>query len=213
MRKAVIFDLDGTLLDTLEDLTAAVNHILREYDCPLRTKQEVRKALGNGLERLLRLSVTDTIEKVQFQKMLAEFRTYYFAHCNEKTGAYPGIPELLTRLQQQGIAMAIVSNKAQPAVTELCRQYFGNYMQVAIGESAEIKRKPAPDTVVKAIEILGVSKEEAVYVGDSEVDKATADNVGMDCILVSWGFRDRPQLEALNPWNLVNSPKEILTIL
>ncbi len=212
-RKAVIFDLDGTLLDTLEDLTAAVNHVLEAYGYPRRTNQQVRKALGNGLERLLRLSLPDAIEEAKFQRMLGEFRPYYFAHCNEKTGAYPGIPELLGSLQQRGIAMAIVSNKAQPAVTELCRQYFGDYMETAIGESAAVKRKPAPDTVLKALEILGISKEDAVYVGDSEVDKATADNVGMDCILVSWGFRDRPQLEALKPWNLIDSPKEILNLL
>lgn len=212
-RKAVIFDLDGTLLDTLEDLAAAVNHILERYGYPLRTRAQVRKALGNGLERLLRLSVPDTIAEERFQKMLGEFRPYYFAHCNEKTCAFAGVPELLASLKQKGIAMAIVSNKAQPAVAELCRQYFAEYMETAIGESPDIRRKPAPDTVVKALELLGIHKEEAVYVGDSEVDKATADNVGMDCILVSWGFRDRPQLEALQPWKLVDSPKEILNLL
>ena len=106
--------------------------------------------------------------------------------------------------------MAIVSNKAQPAVRELCRLYFADYMETAIGESAQVRRKPAPDTVLKALELLGVSKEDAVYVGDSEVDKATADNVGMDCILVSWGFRDRPLLESLKAWKIVNAPSEIL---
>lgn len=212
-RKAVIFDLDGTLLDTLEDLAAAVNHILGTYGYPLRTKQQVRKALGNGLERLLRLSVPASIEETRFQQMLGEFKPYYFAHCNEKTGAYPGIPELLGSLQRQGVAMAIVSNKAQPAVTELCRQYFGAYMQVAIGESAGVKRKPAPDTVLKALEILDVAKEDAVYVGDSEVDKATADNVGMDCILVSWGFRDRALLDSLRAWKIVATPYEIEEVI
>ena len=213
LRKAVIFDLDGTLLDTLDDLAATVNYVLGKYGYALRTKKQVRSALGNGLERLLRLSLPATIEETLFQKMLAEFKPYYFAHCNEKTGAFTGIPQLLDSLKQRGILMAIVSNKAQPAVTELCRQYFGAYMETAIGESAEVKRKPAPDTVLKALELLGISREEAVYVGDSEVDKATADNTGMDCILVSWGFRDRPQLEALKPWKLVDSPEEILNLL
>lgn len=169
--QAVIFDLDGTLLDTLTDLWNAVNAACKKYGCAPRTRLQVRRALGNGLERLLRLSLPEDMEENRFQTAFQFFRGYYLKHCDEETRPYEGIPELLRKLQQKGIRLAIVSNKAHPAVRELRDRYFPETMQVAIGESVEIRRKPAPDTVFKALEELGIPKEQAVYVGDSEVDK------------------------------------------
>ena len=138
------------------------------------------------------------------------FPDYYLAHCNEETRPYRGIPELLEALEKLGVKTAIVSNKAHPAVLALRDRYFPKTMQVAIGESREVRRKPAPDTVFRALEELGIPREEAVYVGDSEVDKMTADNAGMDCFLVTWGFRDRDELAALRPTSLIDSPEQIL---
>ena len=208
--QAVIFDLDGTLLDTLTDLWNAVNAACKKYGCAPRTRLQVRRALGNGLERLLRLSLPEDMEENRFQTAFQFFRGYYLKHCDEETRPYEGIPELLRKLQQKGIRLAIVSNKAHPAVRELRDRYFPETMQVAIGESVEIRRKPAPDTVFKALEELGIPKEQAVYVGDSEVDKKTADNAGMDCFLVTWGFRDRDELAALEPAALIDQPEQIL---
>ena len=208
--QAVIFDLDGTLLDTLTDLLNAVNAACKKYGCAPRTRLQVRRALGNGLERLLRLSLPEDMEENRFQAAFQFFRGYYLKHCDEETRPYEGIPELLRKLQQKGIRLAIVSNKAHPAVRELRDRYFPETMQVAIGESVEIRRKPAPDTVFKALEELGIPKEQAVYVGDSEVDKKTADNAGMDCFLVTWGFRDRDELAALEPAALIDRPEQIL---
>lgn len=208
--QAVIFDLDGTLLDTLTDLWNAVNATCKKYGCAPRTRLQVRRALGNGLERLLRLSLPEDMEENRFQAAFQFFRGYYLKHCDEETRPYEGIPELLRKLQQKGIRLAIVSNKAHPAVRELRDRYFPETMQVAIGESVEIRRKPAPDTVFKALEELGIPKEQAVYVGDSEVDKKTADNAGMDCFLVTWGFRDRDELAALEPAALIDRPEQIL---
>ncbi|WP_297861954.1 HAD family hydrolase [uncultured Acidaminococcus sp.] len=208
--QAVIFDLDGTLLDTLTDLWNAVNAVCKKYGYPPRTRLQVRRALGNGLERLLWLSLPGDVEENRFQAAFQFFRGYYLKHCNEKTRPYEGILELLRQLQLQGIRLAIVSNKAHPAVLELRDRYFPETMKVAIGESVEVRRKPAPDTVFKALEELGIPKEQAVYVGDSEVDKKTADNAGMDCFLVTWGFRDRDELAALEPAALIDRPEQIL---
>lgn len=207
--QAVVFDLDGTLLDTLTDLWNAVNVACRSGGYPTRTRLQVRRDLGNGLQRLLKLSLPKDVEENQFRSLFQAFRQYYLTHCNEATHPYGGIPELLVQLKAAGIKTAIVSNKAHPAVQELRDRYFPETMKVAIGESARVRRKPAPDTVLQALRELGVDRRQAVYVGDSEVDKATADNVGMDCFLVTWGFRDRGELQALKPTALVDQPAEI----
>lgn len=211
--EAVLFDLDGTLLDTLADLTEAVNAVLSKFHYPKKTALQVRRVLGNGLEQTLRLSLPPHVTKTQFQEMFLYFRKYYIAHCNVATKPYDGIPELLEGLQRRGIKMAIVSNKTQPAVKELARLYFPDTISTAIGESPLVKRKPAPDTVLAALKELNVDPQEAMYVGDSEVDKETADRAGLDCILVSWGFRDREDLAALNPAFLVDRPEEIAKLV
>ena len=211
--KAVIFDLDGTLLNTLEDLADSVNYILQKFGYPQRRKKTIRRFLGNGIKRLMELSLPQNLNEKEREKAFLAFKEYYTEHCQIKTKPYPGLPELLGKLAAKEYKLAIVSNKNYAAVQALNKTYFSQYIQVAIGEKSGIRKKPAPDTVLAALKMLDCSKEEAVYVGDSEVDKATADNTGMDCILVSWGFRDKPELQSLKAKYLVDTPAEILNIV
>lgn len=210
---AVIFDLDGTLLDTLEDLMASVNHALTVFHMPPRSLEDIRHFVGNGVQRLIELAVPDGTEPEMMEKVFAVFKEHYAIHCNDKTGLYPGIPELLGELKARGFKMAIVSNKLQEGVDALSEQYFLSYTRVAIGAREGIAKKPAPDTVIEALKILGITKEQAVYVGDSEVDIATAANAGMDCITVEWGFRTRKEQEAAGGKVFVSSPEEIIQLL
>lgn len=211
--EAVIFDLDGTLLNTLEDLTNSVNYALATCKMPERSYEEVRHFVGNGIERLLERAVPNGAENPQFEKVYALFREHYGVHCNDKTDLYPGIGKLLDTLKRDGFLMAIVSNKYYEGVQTLKEQYFKEYLQVAIGAREGIRKKPAPDTVLAALKELKVPKEKAVYVGDSEVDIATAANVGMDCITVGWGFRTRAEQEAAGGKVFVEKPEEILGLL
>ncbi len=211
--KAIIFDLDGTLLDTLDDLADSVNHILKKFDYPQRRKKTIRRFLGNGIQRLMKLSCPTNLTDSAGEKAFLAFKEYYTAHCQIKTRPYDEIMELLAELSAKGYKLAIVSNKNYAAVQALNKTYFSQYVQVAIGEKPGIRKKPAPDTALTALKLLNCTKDEAVYVGDSEVDKATADNTGLDCILVSWGFRDRSELQALNATYLVDTPKEILQMI
>lgn len=213
MRKAIIFDLDGTLLDTLEDLYLSVNAALKCYGFPLKTREEVRQSVGNGVRNLMRRSVPQGENNPQFEDCFLEFQKYYAAHLNVHTGPYTGIPKLLEKLSKQGYPMAIVSNKSDYAVKELNRKVFGGLIPVAIGESEGVRRKPEPDTVCKALKELGVHKEDCVYVGDSEVDLQTAENCGIPCISVSWGFRDREILENLGAEKIVDTADELMEVL
>ena len=209
----VIFDLDGTLLDTLEDLKNSVNYALSACNMPERSYEEVRHFVGNGVKRLMELSVPDGFANPDFERAYELFREHYVKHCNDLTDLYPGIRELLWALKQDGFRMAIVSNKYYHGVQALKEQYFTEYLDVAIGEKEGIRKKPAPDTVLTALKELGISKERAVYVGDSEVDLATAQNTGMDCITVGWGFRTRKEQEAAGAKVFVNRPLEIIGLL
>ncbi|MCM1127376.1 MAG: HAD-IA family hydrolase [Lachnospiraceae bacterium] len=211
--QAVIFDLDGTLLNTLEDLMNSVNYALKSCNMPERSYEEIRHFVGNGIERLLKLSVPGGTDNPQFERAFALFKEHYGKHCNDKTDLYPGIRELLDALRRDGFAMAIVSNKYYEGVQTLKEQYFKDYLDVAIGEREGIRKKPAPDTVLTALKELHVSKENAVYVGDSEVDIETAANVGMDCITVSWGFRTRKEQEEAGAKVFAESPMEVLGVL
>lgn len=211
--EAVIFDLDGTLLNTLEDLMDSVNYALGICGMPGRSYEEIRHFLGNGIERLLERAVPNGSENLQFERAYTLFREHYGVHCNDKTDLYPGIRELLDALKRDGFLMAIVSNKYYEGVQILKEQYFKDYLQVAIGEREGIRKKPAPDTVLAALKELKVPKEKAVYVGDSEVDIATAENTGMDCIIVGWGFRTRAEQEAAGGKVFVEKPMEILQLL
>lgn len=209
----VIFDLDGTLLNTLEDLKDGVNFVMRQNGYPERTLEEVRHFVGNGIRKLMERAVPEYVQGETFERVFEEFRTYYTAHCQEKTCAYEGILSLLQELKKQGIALAIVSNKNHAAVCELNEIYFKEYIQVAIGQKDGIRKKPAPDTVLQALKDLGKEKETALYVGDSEVDYQTAENTGMDCVLVTWGFRTVEELEKFQPRAFISRPDELLRIV
>lgn len=211
--QTVIFDLDGTLLDTLKDLMSAVNAALEANHMPKRTIDEVRRFVGNGVRSLMVKAIPDGAENPAFEKTFADFRAYYGEHCKEDTRPYEGILPLLEALKQKGITMAIVSNKLDSAVKELAKNYFGDYITVAIGEMEGVARKPAPDTVFRALEELGVGREGAVYVGDSDVDIMTAKNAGLPCVSVTWGFRDRDFLMLHGASRLIDEPLELLDIL
>lgn len=187
MKIGILFDLDGTLLDSLDDLTDATNHILAQNGFPLRTRQEIRAFVGNGARTLLAKAAPEG----DADALLAQYQPYYAAHCQIKSGPYPGVPEALETLKKR-YPVAVVSNKPDGAVKTLCRDLFPGIP--AMGEVPDCPRKPAPDMVCRAMEQLGV--ETCVYVGDSEVDVLTAKNAGVPCVSVLWGFRDRQQLEA-----------------
>lgn len=209
----VIFDLDGTLLDTLADLADSVNFALAAYGFPARTVQEVRSFVGNGVARLMELAVPAGRENSQYEACLADFRKHYSANMQNKTEAYAGIMETLAQLKAGQYKMAIVSNKFDAAVKELNSVYFAEYIQVAIGEASGVAKKPAPDTVFKAMQELGASKGSTVYIGDSEVDVKTAKNAGVTCIGVTWGFRDRAVLEEAGADYIVDTTAALLPII
>ena len=190
MKTGLLFDLDGTLLDTLADLTDATNHTLRHFGCPERSMAEMRQIVGNGALRQMTLSLPGNPEDPDVQQVLSFYKDYYNSHCRIKTGPYDGIPEMLAELAK-AYPIAVVSNKPDSAVKPLCEEFFPGFY--ALGESAACPRKPAPDMVYKAMADIGV--ERCVYIGDSEVDLLTAKNAGVPCLTVLWGFRDRPQLE------------------
>ena len=190
-KTTVVFDLDGTLLDTLQDLANAVNYALQKQGMPKRTLEEVRQFVGNGVRLLMIRAVPDGESNPLFEETFELFKEYYGEHCNDNTKPYAGVVELIETLKVKGYAVAIVSNKIDFAVKELNELYFKGLVPVAIGEKEGIRRKPAPDTVFEASKELGKTKEEAVYVGDSDVDLETAKNSGMPCISVLWGFRDK----------------------
>lgn len=209
----VIFDLDGTLLNTLDDLADAVNFVMREHGYPERTLEEVRYFVGNGIRRLMEQAVPEQVTGEEFEQVFEEFKSYYTSHCQIKTCAYEGIMSLLQDLHEMGYAMAIVSNKNHAAVCELNDIYFKEYIEVAIGQREGIRKKPAPDTVLQALNALGKEKETAIYVGDSEVDFVTAENSGMDCVLVSWGFRTTEELRGFAPKAFIDQPMELTGVL
>ncbi len=214
-KDTVVFDLDGTLLDTLDDLMNSVNYALESNGYPARTRDEVRRFVGNGILLLMQRALPSGQENPDFDKVFAGFKEHYGIHCNDLTKPYEGIMELLELLKEKGVKMAIVSNKADFAVKELSEIYFKGIIPVAIGEkeSEGIRKKPAPDTVMEALRQLGSTTENAVYVGDSEVDLATAENCGMDYILCEWGFREREKLEELGGKVFVKKPSEIADLI
>ncbi len=211
--KAVVFDLDGTLLDTLEDLCNATNWALRHNGLPERTLDEVRTFVGNGVRRLIERAVPRGTGATQLERVFADFKAYYVDHCQEFTCLYDGVAELLRRLKEAGLRLAIVSNKLQAGVDELYTRYFSDSVEVAVGERQGVARKPQPDMVRIALDALGVKAEDAVYVGDSDVDLMTARNSGLPCISVLWGFRDKDFLVAHGATCLVERPEEITNLL
>ena len=206
-----IFDLDGTLLDTLQDLAASVNYALRQHHMPEHSIDDVRRFVGNGVRRLMERAIPEGAANPAFEAAFATFRKYYMEHSLDTTRPYDGIPELIHELKKRGCRMAVVSNKMMAATQELVHHFFPE-IEVAIGEdeAAGIRKKPAPDTVFTAMKQLGEGS--AVYVGDSDVDLATARNSGLPCISVLWGFRDRDFLLAHGATTFVEQPLDILGI-
>lgn len=189
--KAVLFDMDGTLLDTLEDLCDSTNHALAQMGYPLRGIEEIRRFIGNGAEKQIRRTVPEGTSEGKIMETLAAFRAYYQDHCQIKTKVYDGLLDVLSELKEKGVKMAVVSNKPDAAVKKLSREYFGDRLDYAIGPSDGVRCKPYPDMAEEALKALGVEKKDAVFVGDSEVDVQTGLNAGLDVIAVSWGFRSR----------------------
>ena len=212
MYKTFIFDLDGTLLDTIGDLAASVNYALRTNGMPEHSTDDVRRFVGNGVRLLMERAVPDGAANPLFDDAFADFRQHYMVHSLDTTRPYDGIPETLAELKSRGCRLAVVSNKFMSATQELIRHFFPDTSEVAIGEhEAEgIRKKPAPDTVFAALKQLGVGKEDAVYVGDSDVDILTARNSGLPCISVLWGFRDRDFLIQHGAKTLISAPHELL---
>ena len=212
MYNTFIFDLDGTLLNTLDDLAASVNYALRTHGMPERTLDEVRSFVGNGVRLLMERAIPEGSANPRFEETFATFRAYYMEHSLDKTRPYDGIPEMIHALKQRGCRLAVVSNKFYAATQELIRHFFPE-ITVAIGEhEAEgIRKKPAPDTVFEALRQLGVGKEKAVYVGDSDVDLQTARNSGLPCISVLWGFRNRDFLLAHGATTFISRPEKLLS--
>lgn len=208
----VIFDLDGTLLYTLEDLTDSVNYALRVCGLPSRSIEEIRMLVGNGIRQLMIRVLPRGEENPLFENAFAAFKEHYSVHCNDKTRAYDGVQELLRELKNAGYALAIVSNKVDSAVKALRELYFQD-VAVAIGDREGMRRKPAPDSVFLALQELGKEKEHAVYVGDSDVDLQTARNAGLPCISVLWGFRDREFLTAQGAEVFAETPMEVMELL
>ena len=214
MYSAVIFDLDGTLLDTLDDLWTAVNVALGEFSLPLRSKEEVRSFVGNGIVKLMERAVGQ-VEKEVFEGALAAFKRYYGEHCEDKTQPYEGIIELLKALQAKGVRTAVVSNKADFAVKKLAKGYFEGLLEYAVGENEEagIRKKPAPDSLLAVMQSMGAGTRSTVYIGDSEVDIQTAKNAGVDCISVTWGFKDKGFLIENGATVLADTPEELLSFM
>lgn len=209
MTDTIIFDLDGTLLNTLEDLYASVNYSLVQNGYPPRSKSEIRSFLGNGVRVLIEKSLPQHVNKEEVERVLNIFRPYYLSHSMDQTCPYPGVMDLLQKLKNRGIKTAIVSNKPDAAVQELYGILFKDVINLAIGECSDVCRKPSPDMVLKALKLLGSDTSSSIYVGDSEVDFSTAQNSGVRFIGVSWGFRDRSFLEDIGVEVIIDKAEEL----
>ena len=213
MYQFILFDLDGTLLDTLDDLTASVNYAMRKFGLQQHTVEEVRSYIGNGSMELIRRAIGGA--DVPFDGVLQAFRQYYQEHGTDATKPYDGVMEMLKNLQLQGKRCVVLSNKAHAPTQLLCGHYFGDFIELAVGEreSEGIRKKPAPDAVYAVMQTLGATAENTVYIGDSEVDIQTAKNAAIPCISVTWGFKDRAFLLENGATVLVDDTKQLLQIL
>ena len=211
--KAVIFDMDGTILNTLEDLKNATNYSLRQFNMPERTLEEVRMFVGNGIRKLVERAVPSGTSTEKIDEVLDVFLKYYEVHSADNTSSYPGIHELVEKLKAAGIKTAVSTNKADAPAQELGKEYFNGIFDLIVGQRDGLRTKPAPDSVNEILKILNIQKKDAVYVGDSDVDVQTAANSGLDFIGVSWGFRGRKFLQEKGAKNIVDSADEILDLV
>lgn len=214
-KKAVIFDLDGTLLNTLEDLTDSTNYALEKFNYPTKTVAQVRNYVGNGVAKLIERAIPDGLNNSKFSDIENTFKKHYKNNMYNKTKPYDGILEMLEKIKKSGLKIAVVSNKFDEAVKELCKTYFAGLTDFCAGENeaAGIRKKPAPDTVIKVLKEFKLNPEDAVYVGDSEVDIQTAQNSKMDCISVLWGFKDEDFLLEHGASHIIKTPDEIFKYL
>lgn len=211
--EAVLFDLDGTLTDTLEDLKNSVNFALSQFGFPERSIDEVRSFVGNGVRRLVFLSVPEGTDEKTAEDCLAVFKAYYKEHSLVNTKPYDGIIPMLERLRKNGFRTAVVTNKMDSAAQDIVRIFFDGLIDAAVGQIDGVAQKPEPDGIFLALEKLGVEKEKSLYVGDSEVDCKTAENAGIPCIGVSWGFRGRSVLEANGAAAVIDRPEDLFDLI
>ncbi len=213
MKKMLIFDMDGTILYTLEDLMNSTNYALLEYGYPVRTLDEVRQFVGNGIHKLVERAVPEGTPKDRIEDVFETLEKHYKIHCMDTTKPYDGIIDLLKKLREKGFQTAVVSNKVDFAVQDLVDDFFRGLFDIAIGEREGVRKKPAPDSVYEVMKAFHLPKEDVVYIGDSDVDFETAKNAGVDYILVEWGFRDRSFLESLGASVFAKKPEDILNLV
>lgn len=213
MKNTVIFDLDGTILNTLDDLTDAVNFAMSAHGFPTHSAEKVKSFVGNGIEMLIKRSVPQNCSEEIFRACFLDFCRYYEEHMNDKTAPYDGIAELLKALQEAGFKTAVVTNKADFAAQALCEKIFGNLITVAVGANDNIRHKPFPDGALKALEMLGTKAENVFFVGDSDVDVKTAENAGIDFVGVLWGFRDKAVLKSAGATVFAQNTQELKELL
>ena len=209
----LLFDLDGTLLDTLDDLRDSTNHALSAFGFAERSREEIRSFVGNGVRNLMRKAVPEGTPDELFEAVFAEFRAHYAEHWRDSTQPYPQIMEMLEALKASGHRMAVISNKSDAEVKKLVRDFFGELLPIAVGDRPGVLRKPEPDTVFRTLEELGGTAERALYIGDSEVDVRTARNAAVDLVAVSWGFRSRQELVEAGAGCIIDSPLKLLALV
>lgn len=213
MYRAVLFDMDGTVLNTLGDLAAAMNYSLRHFNMPEREEQELKTFLGKGPAHFVRCSVAEGSSPEVCRQVQDFYEEYYDSHCQIKTAPYPGILELMARLKGRGVKLAVISNKQEPAVKLLAQRHFPGLLELAVGTGPSIPCKPDPSAVLSAMERMGVSAKESLYVGDMDVDLNTAKNAGIDCVGVAWGFMGREKLLSLGAARVADSAEELGDII
>lgn len=211
--ETILFDLDGTLLYTVRDLAGAVNHALEKHGFPTHSQERVARMVGNGVKTLVARALPRGLDTPGFEVILADFRAYYSAHCQDNTHPYPGVAELLRELKARGCRTAVVTNKYQTAAEDLVRRFFGDSVGVVIGDAPGRRCKPEPDAALAALKALGAEKSGAVYVGDTEVDRQTAENTGVPFACVSWGYRSLEELKAMEMPFIARDAGELLTLL
>ena len=213
MGKAVIFDLDGTLLNTLDDLEDSVNHTLNYFKYPKRTKAEGRSFIGGGAKALIKKSLPENVTAEKYEEVLSYFQAYYKKNADKKTGLYPGVKKLVNKLSDENYSIGVVSAKGDIVVKELVESFLGDKVNETLGEKEGIKRKPAPDSILIMMDTLKCKPEETIYVGDSEVDVEAAANAGIKCASVTWGFRDKEDLEKINPLYIADNVQELYELI
>ncbi|MBQ7119609.1 MAG: HAD family hydrolase [Oscillospiraceae bacterium] len=211
--KAVLFDLDGTLLNTLSDLTDSVNFMLENFGFPTHSEQKIRSIVGHGVKNLISRALPPDASEELFEKALSTYKAHYETNQINKTAPYAGIPAMLRELKSRGIKLAIVSNKHNEATQFLSRHYFGDLIDFTIGNCDFLEKKPAPDMANYVLDKLDISKNEAVFAGDAETDILTAKNAGLPCITVTWGFRDRDELIGSGAEIFVDEPKDFISVI